>query len=182
MSRFGKFPAFLVLLASAALVAAIFGALMNQLSFSVGPTYFTAVKFPQFGIAEGTAPRWGAAVVGAQAAWWMGALVGLPAFLIGLLRVPRTASYLAAGLGAIGLVICVATFAALAGLVVGLAADTTGLLDAWISVPDGPTRSDFLRAGLMHDAAYLGGIVGAIVALTPMRHARRIDLARAQVA
>jgi hypothetical protein len=97
--------------------AAVFGALHNQLSYSVGPTYFTALKFDQFAIPPDTAPRLGAALVGIQASWWMGPLIALPAFLLGFATVPRTETYLAAGIGAIGLVIVLATLAALMGLV-----------------------------------------------------------------
>lgn len=182
MARFGKLLPFFLLIGIAALAAAVFGALHNQLSYTVGPTYFTALKFQQFGIAEDFAPRFGAALVGAQASWWMGIIAGLPAFVIGLVIVPRVQSYFAAGLGAIGLVVVFATFSALLGLVGGLAMDSTGLLDSYLTFPDGPTRSDFLRAGFMHDSAYLAGTIGALLALWPMFRARKIDGARAEAA
>ena len=176
--RLGKFPTFFLLIALAALSAAIFGALHNQLSYSVGPDYFLSLKFAQFGIPEGTAPRLGAAIVGAQASWWMGAAVALPAFLYGLFSVPRVQSYLAAGIGAIGLVLVLATFAALAGLVGGMVVAATGLLDEHLIPPEGVARADFLRAGFMHDASYLAGGLGALLAFWPMRRARAIDMAR----
>ncbi|PWK60844.1 hypothetical protein [Roseicyclus mahoneyensis] len=175
----GKFPILFLLVALAALSAAVFGALHNQLSYSVGPDYFVSFKFPQFGIPEGTSPRFGAAQVGVLASWWMGAIVGLPAFLFGLLTVPNARSYLAAGIGAIGLVLVLATFSALAGLVGGIAAEATGILDGYLTPPAGIDRTDFLRAGFMHDASYLGGALGALLAFWPMRRARVIDMARA---
>lgn len=176
----GKFPTFFMLLGIAALAAAIFGALHNQLSYSVGPTYFTEFKFTQFNIADDTAPRWGAALVGIAASWWMGVVVGLPAFLYGLFAVPEARSYLAAGLGGVFLVILLATFGALTGLLAGLVADNTGLIDNYITILDGPTRSDFLRAGFMHEASYIAGAIGAIAAFLPMRRARSLDNSRAQ--
>ncbi|MEX3016692.1 hypothetical protein [Gymnodinialimonas hymeniacidonis] len=171
----GKFPIFFLLLALAALAAALFGAAHNQLSYSVGPTYFTEFKFDQFQITEGTPNRLGASIVGVQASWWMGPIIGLPAFLYGLFAVPKARTYLAAGLGAIFLVVLLTTFGALTGLVGGLVADNTGLLDPYLTFRDGPTRSDFLRAGFMHDASYLGGALGLIAAFFPMRRARKID-------
>lgn len=174
----GKFPTFFLLVALAAIAAAIFGALHNQLSYSVGPDYFHSVKFAQFGIADGTAPRFGAAQVGVLASWWMGAALCLPAFLYGLFSVPKAQSYLAAGIGAIGLVLVLATFSALMGLVGGLVADATGLLDAYLTLPGGVDRSDFLRAGFMHEAAYVAGGLGGLLAFWPMRRARAIDMAR----
>jgi hypothetical protein len=175
----GKFPTFFLLVALAAFSASIFGALHNQLSYSVGPDYFLSFKFPQFGIPEGTSPRFGAAQVGVLASWWMGAIVGLPAFLFGLFTVPNARSYLAAGIGAIGLVLVLATFAALAGLVGGILAEATGILDGYLTPPAGIDRADFLRAGFMHDASYIGGALGALLAFWPMRRARVIDMARA---
>lgn len=177
--RLGKFPVFFLLVALAALAAAVFGALHNQLSYSVGPDYFLSLKFPQFGIPGDMPPRLGAALVGVQAGWWVGAAVALPAFLYGLFAVPQAQSFLAAGIGAIGLVLVLATFAALAGLVGGIAVETTGLLDAYLPVPDGVDRRDFLRAGFMHDAGYVGAALGALIAFWPMRRARAIDHARA---
>jgi hypothetical protein len=177
--RLGKFPIFFLLVAVASIVAACFGALHNQLSYSVGPDYFESLKFAQYGVSDDLAPRVGAALVGVQANWWMGAVIGLPAFLYGLFVVPRAQSYLAAGLGAIGTVFLLATFAALLGLVGGLAVETTGLLDAWLVIPEGVDRRDFIRAGFMHDAGYAAGVLGALVAFWPMRRARAIDHARA---
>lgn len=175
----GKFPIFFLLLGLAALAAALFGAAHNQLSYSVGPTYFTAFKFEQFGIADDVSPRLAAALVGVQASWWMGPLIGLPAFLYGLFAVPRARTYLAAGLGAIFVVVLLTTFGALTGLIGGMIADTTGLLDPYLTFRGGPTRSDFLRAGFMHDASYLGGALGLLAAFFPMRRARKIDHHRA---
>jgi hypothetical protein len=178
VTRFGKLPLLVILLALAALTAAIFGALHNQLSYTVGPTYFTGLKFPQFAIPADTAPRLGAALVGVQASWWMGPLVALPAFLYGFVAVPRTETYLAAGIGAIGLVVVLATLAALVGLVGGIAAEASGLLDPYLTLPEGPTRGEFYRAGFMHDSAYAAGALGLLLAFWPMRRARRIDMAR----
>lgn len=175
-----KFPTFFLLLVVAAFAAALFGALHNQLSYSVGPTYFTEFKFIQFNVGLDFPRRLGAAVVGVQASWWMGPLIGLPAFLYGLFAVPKARSYLAAGLGSVFVVILLATFGALAGLLGGLIADNTGLIDDMITFPEGPTRQDLLRAGFMHDASYLAGALGLVAAFLPMRHARRIDMGLAQ--
>ena len=171
----GKFPALFLLLASAAAVAAFFGAAHNQLSYSVGPDYFHAIKFAQFGIAADTHPRLGAAIVGVQASWWMGVLVALPACLYGLITVPTARSYLAAGIGAIGLVFLLAIAAAFGGLILGVFAADAAFLDDAIPIPQGVPRGDFLRAALMHEASYLGGGLGAILAFWPMIRAKRRD-------
>jgi hypothetical protein len=42
-------------------------------------------------------------------------------------------------------------------LSVVIVAEATGLLDPYLTPPQGPTRADFYRAGFMHDAAYAAG-------------------------
>lgn len=163
---------FLLLMGLAALAAAIFGAVHNQLSFTVGPDYFYEIKFRQFGIAEALPDRVGAAIVGVLASWWMGVLVGLPAFFFGLFAVPVARAYFAAGIGAIGFVILLTTSFAALGLFAGVLLTGNPILD-FIPIPPGAEPADIQRAGLMHDASYLGGAVGAIVAFWPMIRARR---------
>ncbi len=176
MAQLGKVLVFFLLLLGACGAAALFGALHNQVSYTVGSAYFTGIKFPQFGISESIPARLGAAWVGVQASWWMGFFVGLPAFLLGLFTVPQPRTYFAAGLGAVLLVLVFSTLAALAGLVGGIVADQTRVMDSYLTIPAGLDRSEFLRAAFMHDASYLGGALGALIALLPMRRARRIDL------
>jgi hypothetical protein len=172
----GKFPTFFLLVLLATLAAATFGALHNQLSYSVGPTYFTELKFLQFNIADALPERIGASLVGIYASWWMGPIVGLPAFLYGLVAVPNPRSYLAAGIGAIFMVILLATVGALIGLLAGLIASNTTLLNSWIVLSDEPSRQGFQQAGLMHNATYVAGFAGLIAAFIPMRRARQIDM------
>lgn len=168
-----KFPVFIALMTIAAFAAALFGAVHNQVSYTVGPTYFTEFKFFQFQIGAAIPDRLAAGYVGVMASWWMGPLIGLPAFIYGLIAVPTARRYFAGGMGAILIVILLATLGALAGLLGGLIADSTGLLDDVIAFPDGPTRQDLLRAGFMHDASYLAGALGLFAAFFPMRRARQ---------
>ena len=96
-------------------------------------------------------------------------IVGLGGTIVLILNIPptdRSALYLAT-------ILCAPPL--LAGLIGGLVADNTGLLDDYLTFQTGPTRSDFLRAGSMHDASYLGGALGLIAAFFPMRRARAID-------
>ncbi len=176
MARGGKVLAFFGLMALAVLAAGLFGAVHNQLSYTVGPAYFTEIKFAQFAIPPELQNRFGASLVGWRASWWMGLFIGLPAFLIGLFIVPRARSYVAAGIGAIGLVILFTALAALLGLVLGLTmADSDRV--AQVIPPSWAGRPDLIRAGLMHDASYLGGALGAVLAIWPMIAARKRDMA-----
>ena len=85
----------------------------------------------------------------------------------------------AAGIGAIGLVIMLATMAAFAGLIDGLIADPTGLLDA--SLPRPRARIAPISCALVSCMRRLmsRGPLGALVAFWPIRRARGLDLRRA---
>src|SRR5215213_5556426 len=78
MSFVRKFLTWAALVVAAALLAAVYGALHDQLSYTVSPEYFTRFKFVQFAFAgvDELPPRIGAAVVGALATWWVGAIAG----------------------------------------------------------------------------------------------------------
>ena len=158
MAKASLFP---VLLAAGCVISGVYGALHNQISYSVSPDYFDAFKFIQFDIPEGLQNRIGASIVGWQASWWMGLLMGTPVLLVGLLM-PDARTYLTRVLIAYAVV-------ALTALVVGLG----GLLWAYCSItasnlpgywyPAGATdRVAFARAGTLHNFTYLGGFLGSI--------------------
>ena len=171
----GKIGAFAMLMLLAALSAGIFGAVHNQLSYSVGPGYFTNFKFVQFGTPSDLSPRAGAALVGWQASWWMGLIAGLPVLGYGLMRAPTTGALWAGGIGAIITVIMTAAICALLGLGAGFAYVATGL-DLLITPANVP-EAEYFRAGFMHDASYLGGILGTLFAFFPMARATRLPTA-----
>lgn len=139
-------------------LAALYGALHDQVSYDLGPDYFTCLKFPQFGLLDtALAPRWRAARVGLQA----GAVAGLPLglALLWLARGrPAGDRYLWRGsaavlLGALG--------CALLGLGLGWLALELGSV---LQVPDCvQDRGGFLLAAWMHDGSYLGALLGLLV-------------------
>jgi hypothetical protein len=157
----GKVALFPVLLIAACLVAGLYGAFHNQISYTVSPDYFHAFKFHQFDIPEGLRGRVGASIVGWYASWWMGILIGVPLLLVGLI-LPGWKSYLKH---------CLIAFAVVAGtaLLVGLGAlafayctiSESSLPANWYldKVADRPA---FVRAGTMHDFSYLGGFLGIV--------------------
>ncbi|MGI9367622.1 MAG: hypothetical protein ACR2O2_02180 [Ruegeria sp.] len=166
---------FLALLGAAILAAGAFGALHNQVSYSVGPEYFHQFKFRQFAIPPELPPRIGAAIVGWRASWWMGVVVGLPPFLLGLLLMAPARKYWSAGLRAVVAVITTTALASGIGLIFGLVTVEAQLVSK-LPLPDAITdRVGFVRSGVMHDASYLGGFVGIFVAVWVIFRASRKD-------
>lgn len=151
-----------VLLAIACLLAGIYGAIHNQISYTVCPEYFTQFKFHQFAIGEAIPHRLGAAIVGWKAAWWMGGVIGIILIPLGL-PIRGNACYFWGMLRVFGVV-------AATTLVVGLAA----LLFSFLSVDPrmvgditryGHEIADdaaFARAAAMHNCSYLGGMIGIV--------------------
>jgi hypothetical protein len=151
------------LLASACLIAGLYGALHNQISYTVSPDYFFAFKFHQFGITVDLQCRLGASLVGWYASWWMGLIIGVPVLLVGLVC-PTWETYVRRSFIAFAI-------AALTALVVGLGA----LVYGYFTIAEGSSPGfwypegiadhvSFARAGNMHNFSYLGGSLGIITA------------------
>ena len=160
VARLGAFTLFLLL---AICAAALFGAVHDQISYTVSNEYFTRFKFLQFGLLDPAVPeRVRAAVVGVLASWWMGIPVGLLCGAAGFIQ--RSASAMRrALLWTLAVVMGFTLLFALGGLVYGYFQTSTLDLanySGWFIPPglDQPRR--FLCAGYMHNSAYIGGALG----------------------
>jgi hypothetical protein len=151
---------FPLLLAAACLVAGAYGALHNQISYTVSPDYFHAFKFDQFRIPENLQGRVGASIVGWHASWWMGLLIGVPVLLIGLIM-PDGRTYLTRCLVAFGVVAATALIVGLGALVwASFTISESSLPGYWY--PGVADKVAFARAATMHNFSYLGGFIGII--------------------
>jgi hypothetical protein len=156
-----KLILFLLLLIAACLVAGTYGAMHNQISYTVSPDYFHAFKFNQFGIPDDLRGRIGAAMVGWDASWWMGLLIGVPVLIVGFIM-PDNTTYLTRCLVAFGVVAATALIVGLGALAyASFAISESTLPDYWY--PSGVAdKVAFARAGTMHNFSYLGGFIGII--------------------
>ena len=151
-----------VLLVLACLFAGGYGTLHNQISYTVAPEYFTQFKFRQFGISAGIPERVGAAIVGWNAAWWMGIVIGIILIPAGLV-IRGNAAYFWSMIRVFGVVTITTLIfglAALACAYVIVDPETVGEITRY-----GNEMTDdaaFMRAGTMHNFSYLGGLVGII--------------------
>lgn len=159
---------FILLCFCAMFAAAAFGALHNQISFTIGASYFYDVKFAQFGIDPIIRNRIGASVVGALASWWMGLLMGLPAFALGLFTQAGRRRYFHAGIKSIWIAISIAAIGAFIGLAFGFIAEINMLVGYLPMIDAFSDPIGFVRAAIMHEASYFGGAIGALVALYVM--------------
>jgi hypothetical protein len=168
MARLLLVPA---LLAFGCLVAGLYGALHDQISFTASPDYFYAFKFHQFQIPSEQQNRIGAAIVGWHATWWMGVIIGVPLTCVGL-TFPDARSFVRHMLIAFMVVTATALAFGLGALVIA---------SLWIdenNLPNFPypagvaNRVEFARVGVMHNFSYLGGLVGIGTGLAYLATAR----------
>lgn len=169
MTRLLLLPVSLVF---ACLLAGTYGALHDQLSYTVAPSYYHDFKFIQFAVDPALQNRLGASMVGWKASWWMGLLIGLPIYLAGLF-VRGNAEFCRQYLRAAFAVVATALLMGLAALAISVATIDAQHLPGWMT---GRLVSDpvaFARAGTMHNFSYLGGGVGLLFGLALMILAAR---------
>ena len=72
-----RFLTFIVLICVSMLIAGSYGALHDQISYTVSDEYFTKFKYKQFGLTHSDLPdRVKVAIIGFRASWWMGIPIG----------------------------------------------------------------------------------------------------------
>lgn len=154
-----------VLLLAGCMIAGVYGALHDQVSYTVSPDYFHAFKFIQFNIPPNLQDRTGAALVGWGATWWMGLIIGVPVLAIGL-TLPDARTYATRSLVAFAVVAATALLVGGGALAYAtLTIDAAHLPDYWY--PDEAVdRVAFARVGTMHNFGYLGGLLGIVTAST----------------
>jgi hypothetical protein len=182
LSSMKKLGAYLLFIIVVAVAAGVYGALHDQVSYTISPEYFTKFKFRQFGLLDPAVPaRWRAAEIGFLASWWMGMLLavlgGAAAFFH---RTPRI-MWRALMQSLVVTAVFVAALGA-AGLLYGVFA--TRVIDLneyryWFVPPDVVGLRAFLCAGYLHNATYLGGALAVPVAwLFHFFYRRRVVEAR----
>ena len=145
----------------------MFGAIHDQISYSVSSEYFTKFKFIQFHLLDADVPeRIRAAKVGFLASWWMGIPLGVLCGLAGFIQ-RDSIRMRHALIWSLPVIVSFTLAVALAGLAYGWhQTETIDLADYrnWFIPPEIVERRRFLCAGYMHNAAYLGGALSIPVA------------------
>ena len=154
-----KIGAFCVLVAAATLAAGLFGALNSQLIHAVSAEFFTEMVFVEYRVAEHIQNTFGVSWVGFRAAWWMGPILSIPVFILGILLVEDPNKLMAIGGRAIG-----------TALIITLSGSAIGYLLATFAVPDAISvnEQNYLRASTMWTAVYWTGTLALPAALWMM--------------
>lgn len=162
-----KLLVYILLVLIAVGVAGVYGALHNQISYTVSPEYFTKFKFQQFGYTDTQIPeRIRASFVGFNASWWMGIPIGLLIGIVGFIH-RGYRRMLTVSLQAMGIAVAFTLLFGLCGLFYGfIQTSNLNLADYryWYLPNHVVEIRRFLCAGYMHNSAYFGGVLSILVA------------------
>lgn len=83
-----KLGIFILIVIISTLLASIYGALHNQVTYSISSEYFTVFKFDQFGFTDwgNNNPRATTSLIGVLATWWVGLFIGIFQGLVSLIH------------------------------------------------------------------------------------------------
>ena len=155
-----------------AIIAGLYGVLHDHVTYSIGPEYFTNLKFKQFHYADfGYGDRFFVSCIGFLASWWVGCIIAW--FLARRLipKQPRAVAYRAI-LQGFAIVFACGIFAGIVGFLYGLRRGPDGDYSAWILVFHRFQITDawaFVRVAYIHNASYLGGLIGFLIAMVVVR-------------
>jgi len=175
--RWASLPAMLGYAGLGAVLAGLYGILHDEITYTISPEYFTRLKFYQFDYADfGLPPRVLVAEIGFLATWWVGFFA---AWFLARVTVPAFPPRLAFRYTVQGFVIVF--LSALTAGIVGFALrampgvhyDDTAWADfaAALSISDLPS---FVRVAYIHNAGYLGGLLGLVAAIGYVLRQKRI--------
>jgi hypothetical protein len=176
--KLAQLPAMLGYAVLGALVAGAYGIMHDQVTYTISVEYFTKLKFAQFHYANfGLPPRVFVAEIGFLATWWVGFFGG---WLIARVAVPRlpadkTFRY---SLRSYGIMLSVAFLGSTTGYLYGLRPHPD--YAAWLSAAEALHLCDlpsFVRVAYIHNASYLGGLVGLIAAVVYIRRCTHFEAA-----
>ena len=155
-----------------AMVAGVYGILHDQITYTISPEYFSKFKFDQFRYAEiGLPDRVFVAEIGFLATWWVGFF---SAWFLARRLIPGQPKRRALRQILIGFVIVLvcALLSAMIGFGYGLWRGPDTDYSFWEPLLDDlgiRHKWSFMRVAYVHNAGYLGGLVGLIVALAFVR-------------
>ncbi len=175
-TRMNKLVALILILIISPILGGIYGAIHDQISYSISEEYYTKFKFIQFGFENwglghniGTEktpeitlenPRFGAAIVGTLATWWIGLIIGVFLGFIGLIH-RNGKEMFNVTTKAIALTTVIALMTGFIGLLYGkifLVENSPN----WFLPNNLVERGKFIMVGSMHNFSYLGGLIGLV--------------------
>jgi hypothetical protein len=161
-----------------ALASGLYGIVHDQVTYTVSPEYFTALKFHQFRYADfGLPPRILVAEIGFLATFWVGFAAAwfIARATVGHFPPAEARRYILRGFA---MVLSAALLAGVVGYVWGAAYSRSADLADWASAVRGLGVSDlpaFVTVAYIHNAGYLGGLAGLVGAVVYVMRRRSLQ-------
>jgi hypothetical protein len=168
-------PPMIAVAVSGAIVAGIYGILHDQITYTISPEYFSKLKFDQFRYADfGLPNRVFVAEIGFLATCWVGLFCG---WFLARRLIPKQPKRRALRQISIGfaIVLACALLASMVGFGYGLWRGPGADYSSWdvtLDYLDIEDKWSFMRVAYIHNAGYLGGLAGLILALIVVRSDR----------
>lgn len=156
---------FIVSIFSISIIAAIYGIVHNQFTYTISDEFFTKFMFEKFGFVEygQETPRLTASIIGVLSCWWIGLILGFIFTCVGLFnKTPSNMikSIYSTVLVTFGIVILIG----LIGFVYGFSGLSSLNSSCCFPLQIDNVKS-FIAISSMHTFSYIGVIVGAFVGL-----------------
>ena len=160
-----------------AVLASFYGFGHDQWTFSIGPEYFTKMKFKQFHFAVTFGSRFGASqemiagLIGVLATWWVGFVL---AWFLARRHIPgqSRSSAVRKILYSFVIVLVCGVVAGMSGYAYGIFRGPDADYSAWSFLFRRYFITDFyafVRVAYIHNASYAGGGIGFVLALLVVR-------------
>lgn len=167
-----------ILFILAIIVSGVYGAIHDQISFSISEEYFRKFKYKQFGYEISALPdRTKVALIGIKATWWMGIPIGLIVGAYGFIH-PNMKSMFINTLLSYGVIIACAAIIGLIGFIYGwyFASHSTAQYSNWYFPDTLDSPKTYITVGHLHSFGYLGGALGIIIGAIFQRLKKKRDL------
>jgi hypothetical protein len=164
--NWGLFPKMLGVALIGALIAGCYGVIHDQITYSISEEYFAKMKFEQFGYADfGFPVRIFVGEIGFLATWWVGFFAG---WFLARIAFPVWPAHLAfrKSVSAFSIILISALVAGIIAYVLGI--NHSGDYSFWLPLCEELGISDvpaFVRVAYIHNASYIGGLLGLILAI-----------------
>ena len=158
-----------------AVIAGAYGMFHDQITFTLGREYFTEFKFHQFHYLEKSPiERVTVLKIGFLATWWVGFFAG---WFMGRTCIPHMPLKTAAieSLKGVSVMQVTAIISAYIGYTIAPHTTDDPRMENWISmiVPQSVIdKTAYVQVGYIHNASYLGGLIGLILALLWLKKRR----------
>jgi hypothetical protein len=161
-----KFAIYLLFVAVAIVIAALYGVATHQATYSTSPEYYTKFKFIQLNLADTlaaqhmTQPRSAVVIAGVKTSWVFGLIIGAVLGLIALIF-PKSDAMFSSALQALGLAIAITLLAGLAAWATKTTLSTSAYNTLPAQLPAGLVdKPAFLRAASLQYCTILGSTLG----------------------